>query len=198
MVFVVPVPSHSAASSALATSVTSRVRSTASRPTTEVRISSLLSFTNTFSPFNVRGQQGYFVERHVPVADLGAFGDESRGDAIDDPRHPDRTGRVEDDGAGQRHSRRAVPAGSDHAARADQTGTATATGFNTVDEIANPLGVVPVVNLRNTDRILGDTGGSEIDDLKPVVDAFNKSLGRHDGDLANTLAGRAVGLPASN
>jgi hypothetical protein len=33
-----------------------------------------------------------------------------------------------------------------------------------------------VVNLRNTDRILGDYGSSEIDDLKPLVDALNKSL----------------------
>ncbi|MGK2855212.1 MAG: phage portal protein [Microbacteriaceae bacterium] len=58
--------------------------------------------------------------------------------------------------------------------RADQTGAIT--GYNTVDEIANPLGVVPVVNLRNTDRIVGDFGSSEIDDLKPLVDALNKSL----------------------
>ena len=50
-------------------------------------------------------------------------------------------------------------------------------GYDVVDEIANPLGVVPVVNLRNTDRILGLTDGcSEIDDLKPLVDALNKSL----------------------
>lgn len=60
--------------------------------------------------------------------------------------------------------------------RAEQVGTVTATGFNVVEEITNPLGVVPVVNLRNTDRILGDRGGSEIDDLKPLVDALNKSL----------------------
>ena len=60
--------------------------------------------------------------------------------------------------------------------RAEQVGTVTATGFTVVDEIANPLGVVPVVNLRNTDRIVGDWGGSEIDDLKPLVDALNKSL----------------------
>lgn len=60
--------------------------------------------------------------------------------------------------------------------RAEQVGTVTATGFNVVDEIANPLGQVPIVNLRNTDRILGDFGGSEIDDLRPLVDALNKSL----------------------
>ncbi|MBP2455184.1 phage portal protein [Mycolicibacterium lutetiense] len=59
--------------------------------------------------------------------------------------------------------------------RADQQG-AVANGFKQVDEIPNPLGVVPVVNLRNTDRIIGDWGGSEIDDLKPLVDALNKSL----------------------
>src|SRR6476660_3916636 len=65
--------------------------------------------------------------------------------------------------------------------RADQAG-ATSTGFNTVEEIANPLGVVPVVNLRNSDRIIDcdpillDRGTSEIHDLKPLVDALNKSL----------------------
>ena len=61
--------------------------------------------------------------------------------------------------------------------RADQQGAvAVPNGFKTVEEFANPLGVVPVVNLRNTDRILGDWGCSEIDDLKPLVDALNKSL----------------------
>lgn len=59
--------------------------------------------------------------------------------------------------------------------RANQQG-AVATGFQIVGEIPNPLGVVPVVNLRNTDRIIGDWGSSEIDDLKPLVDALNKSL----------------------
>lgn len=59
--------------------------------------------------------------------------------------------------------------------RANQTG-ATTTGFAVIDEIANPLGVVPVVNLRNSDRILDDYGSSEIDDLMPLVDALNKSL----------------------
>ena len=61
--------------------------------------------------------------------------------------------------------------------RADQQGAvAVPNGFKTVEEFANPLGIVPVVNLRNTDRILGDWGCSEIDDLKPLVDALNKSL----------------------
>lgn len=59
--------------------------------------------------------------------------------------------------------------------RADQQG-AVANGFATIEVIGNPLGVVPVVNLRNTDRIVGDWGSSEIDDLKPLVDALNKSL----------------------
>ncbi len=59
--------------------------------------------------------------------------------------------------------------------RANQTG-ATTQGFSTVEEWANPLGVVPVINLRNSDRILADYGSSEIDDLKPLVDGLNKSL----------------------
>ncbi|PND58134.1 hypothetical protein CRM90_09105 [Mycobacterium sp. ENV421] len=59
--------------------------------------------------------------------------------------------------------------------RANQQG-AVATGFTTIGVIPNPLGVVPVVNLRNADRIVGDWGCSEIDDLKPLVDALNKSL----------------------
>jgi hypothetical protein len=49
-------------------------------------------------------------------------------------------------------------------------------GFETVAEIPNPLGVVPVVDLRNSDRILDDMGHSEIDDLMPLVDGLNKSL----------------------
>lgn len=59
--------------------------------------------------------------------------------------------------------------------RANQTG-ATTVGFTGVGELANPLGVVPVVGLRNADRILDDRGSSEIDDLGPLVDALNKSL----------------------
>lgn len=58
--------------------------------------------------------------------------------------------------------------------RADSIG-ATITGFRTIETIPNPLGVVPVVRLRNGDRLLDD-GVSEIDDLKPLVDALNKSL----------------------
>ena len=59
---------------------------------------------------------------------------------------------------------------------AEQAGAVTPTGFKVVEELANPLMTVPVVNLRNTDRILGDWGCSEVDDLKPLVDALNKSL----------------------
>lgn len=66
--------------------------------------------------------------------------------------------------------------------RADQLG-AVASGFKTVEEFPNPLGVVPVVNLRNTDRIVNytysslfDYGCSEIEDLKPLCDLLNKQL----------------------
>ena len=59
--------------------------------------------------------------------------------------------------------------------RADQTG-ATSTGFRVVEEIANPLGVVPIAQIRNSDRILDCNGLSELDDLVPLVDALNKSL----------------------
>ncbi|QIX27507.1 phage portal protein [Nocardioides sp. JQ2195] len=52
---------------------------------------------------------------------------------------------------------------------------ATTTGFHTVEEIDNPLGQVPVVALRNSDRLLDD-GVSELEDLKPLVDGLNKSL----------------------
>lgn len=52
---------------------------------------------------------------------------------------------------------------------------ATTSGFETVEEIDNPLGVVPVVGFRNGDRLLDD-GVSEIADLKPLVDGLNKSL----------------------
>ncbi|QZT54607.1 phage portal protein [Mycolicibacterium austroafricanum] len=58
--------------------------------------------------------------------------------------------------------------------RANATG-ATIHGFQPVESIANPLGVVPVVRLLNSDRIL-DEGVSEIDDLKPLVDGLNKTL----------------------
>lgn len=58
--------------------------------------------------------------------------------------------------------------------RANSTGATTA-GFRTVETLANPLGMVPVVRFRNGDRLLDD-GASEIEDLMPLVDALNKSL----------------------
>ena len=59
--------------------------------------------------------------------------------------------------------------------RSNATG-ATTNGFSVVEEIANPLGVVPVVQIRNSDRLLDGCGLSELDDLSPLVDALNKSL----------------------
>jgi hypothetical protein len=58
--------------------------------------------------------------------------------------------------------------------RSDSIGATTA-GFRTVDTIANPLGVPPVVPFRNGDRLLDD-GVSEMEDLKPLVDGLNKIL----------------------
>lgn len=58
--------------------------------------------------------------------------------------------------------------------RANNTGAVTA-GFQVVEVLDNPLGVVPVVRLTNTDRIL-DSGVSEIADLMPLVDGLNKIL----------------------
>ncbi|HEY0888674.1 MAG TPA: phage portal protein [Nocardioides sp.] len=58
--------------------------------------------------------------------------------------------------------------------RAPTTG-ATAGGFQLVETLPNPLGVVPVVEFRNADRLLAE-GVSEITDLAPLVDALNKTL----------------------
>jgi hypothetical protein len=58
-------------------------------------------------------------------------------------------------------------------------------GFDLVNEIDNPLGVVPVVPLLNSGLLDGvgpdlgylyDFGHSEIDDLRPLVDGLNKLL----------------------
>lgn len=49
-------------------------------------------------------------------------------------------------------------------------------GFKVVYELPNPLGMVPVVDIRNSDRILDERGCSEIDDLMPLCDGLNKSL----------------------
>lgn len=53
--------------------------------------------------------------------------------------------------------------------------TAATAGFSTVEVIDNPLGVVPVVELANTDR-LNAAGVSEMTDLLPLQDALNKLL----------------------
>ena len=50
-----------------------------------------------------------------------------------------------------------------------------ATSFTVVETVDNPLGVVPVVTLRNSDRLLDD-GVSEMADLAPLVDGLNKTL----------------------
>ena len=48
-----------------------------------------------------------------------------------------------------------------------------ATGWQQVDEVVNPLGVVPVVELRNRAGLLGDVA-SELDDVIPLADAISK------------------------
>lgn len=58
--------------------------------------------------------------------------------------------------------------------RAKTAGAATA-GFELVETLDNPLGVVPVVGFCNQFRIVG-CGRSEIEDLKPLVNGLNKTL----------------------
>ena len=58
--------------------------------------------------------------------------------------------------------------------RANHTG-AVGPAFTTVEVLENPYGVVPVVELRNSDR-LDDDGVSEMADVIPLVDALNKVL----------------------
>ena len=60
-------------------------------------------------------------------------------------------------------------------------------GFELVETLHNPFGVVPVVPLRNSDRLLGPAA-SELDNLMPLVDALNKSLA--DMLVASEYAGR--------
>jgi hypothetical protein len=68
--------------------------------------------------------------------------------------------------------------------RADTPGAATA-GFYVVNQLDNPLGVVPVIPLRNSDLVsvwnpnlngVADIGCSEINDLMCLVDALDKVL----------------------
>lgn len=54
-------------------------------------------------------------------------------------------------------------------------GAATA-GFDLIEIIPNPLGVVPVVPLTNSDRLLDEDGRSEIEDLKSLCDGLCKTL----------------------
>lgn len=54
-------------------------------------------------------------------------------------------------------------------------GENAALGWREGKRVRNPLGVVPVVEFRNAVRLLGP-GVSEIEDLKPLVDALNKIL----------------------
>lgn len=67
-----------------------------------------------------------------------------------------------------------------------QPGTIVA-GFSLVETLPNPLGVVPVVPLRNSDRLMGPAM-SEIDDIAPLVDALNKTLA--DMLVSSEYAGR--------
>lgn len=55
------------------------------------------------------------------------------------------------------------------------TAKAPAGGWNLAQIVPNPLGVVPVVEFANADTINGG-GVSEIENLKPLVDALNKIL----------------------
>ena len=54
-----------------------------------------------------------------------------------------------------------------------KTPSATTTGFDTVEVLDNPLGVVPVVCLRNSSRLLDD-GQSEMTDVLSLTDALVK------------------------
>lgn len=49
-------------------------------------------------------------------------------------------------------------------------------GWRTLETIDNPFGIVPVVPIVNTDRLLDVDGRSELADLLPLVDAQNKLL----------------------
>ena len=59
--------------------------------------------------------------------------------------------------------------------RANHVGAVTFGQFSTVEVLENPLGIPPVVALRNSDRLLDD-GVSEMADILPLVDALNKLL----------------------
>lgn len=63
-----------------------------------------------------------------------------------------------------------------------------ATSWTTERVIDNPLGVVPVVPIVNSDRLLDVDGRSEMADLVPLVDALNKVL--HDMLVASEYFAR--------
>lgn len=69
----------------------------------------------------------------------------------------------------------AVLYGADRITRYRSDAVGATTGFRVIEELANPLGVVPVVPLRNVGTLLG-APSSEIDDLIPLVDGMNKVL----------------------
>lgn len=80
--------------------------------------------------------------------------------------------------------------------RADTPGATTA-GFNVVEVLDNPIGVVPVVPVRNSDLIsvyypnangITDVGHSEVTDLMPLVDGLAKLL--TDMMVSSEYAGR--------
>lgn len=71
--------------------------------------------------------------------------------------------------------------------RAPGSSATTTAQFTTLEVLDNPLGVVPVVPLRNSERLLG-APASEVDPLMPLVDALNKAL--TDAMVASEYTGR--------
>ncbi|UYG15635.1 phage portal protein [Brachybacterium huguangmaarense] len=69
----------------------------------------------------------------------------------------------------------AVLYGPDTIVRYRAQGTDAASGYAVMETLENPLGVVPVVELVNTDR-LNAPGMSEMRDLLPLQDSLNKLL----------------------
>lgn len=76
--------------------------------------------------------------------------------------------------AGETHAYVYLPDRVDHWV-ADQA-HAAASAMTLIDTVPNPLGVVPVVPVTNSDRLLDCDGRSEIIDLMPLVDGLNKTL----------------------
>lgn len=91
------------------------------------------------------------------------------------------------DAAGRETGTVAVLYLAERIVRFESDAVGATTGFRAVETVANPLGVVPVVPLTNTDRLTGPPA-SEIDDVAPLVDAMNKLLA--DMLTASEYAGR--------